>query len=355
MHLITDQSLVHNYAKMDEIPVVTQGQLHPNWVGLSTSNIKYKKFVKATDSEFCSVRNKSQQNSTVEDGALIRAFYDETISDKKSLKEKSCSDSVKSEVVCLSDSADSDIEEVDIDVNKKMLVAIQNSDLNTLKSLKGCDFNLTDEFGWTALEIACVIGQVEIVNFIKNRGGNIKNKDKIFRILIERGFDDVVSSLNHDANGVIEVVEIKDNNQERCDICGEMFDADLKKLHMSKITHQLSVKRMIKRNPGFVLNESSLGFQMMKKSGWDGVSGLGIHQCGKLFPVKTSLKKDRKGLNIGDRKHMRITHFGPMDVRSIERRGTKRKRLESKGKSKPKKDSIGNSFDHSLRVDLNDL
>jgi len=340
---------------MDEIPVVAQGQLHPNWVALSTSNIKYKKFVKATDSELCSVKTKSQQNSTIEDGAQIKAFYDETVSDKKSLKEKSCSDSVKSEIVCLSDSGDSDIEEIDIDVNKKMLVAIQNSDLNTLKSLKGCDFNLTDEFGWTVLEIACVIGHVEIVNFIKDRGGIINNKNKIFRILHEKGFDDVVSSLNHDANGVIEIVEIKDNDQVRCDICGEMFDADLKKMHISKITHQLSVKRLIKRNPGFVLNESSLGFQMMMKSGWDGVSGLGQDQCGKLYPVKTSFKKDRKGLNIGDSKCMKITHFGPMDVRSIEGRGNRRKRFESKGKSKHQKDRKGNSFDRSLRVDLIDL
>eukprot|EP00092_Neocalanus_flemingeri_P050666 GFUD01058650.1.p1 GENE.GFUD01058650.1~~GFUD01058650.1.p1 ORF type:complete len:141 (+),score=26.25 GFUD01058650.1:557-979(+) len=105
-----------------------------------------------------------------------------------------------------------------------------------------------------------------------------------------------------------------------------MFDVDQKAMHIAKISHQLSVQREnVKRNPGFGISETNIGFRLMKTSGWDGVSGLGDDQSGKLFPVKTIFKWDRKGLDSGDKKGARVTHFGPNDEESIVNRKYRKK------------------------------
>ena len=170
------------------------------------------------------------------------------------------------------------------------------------------------------MEIACVVGNPEIVKYLLGKGGYIKDNNKIFRILVEKGLTDIINILkNNGENGeVIELIDIDDAVLEQCKDCGEMFDTDQKALHIAKISHQFSIKRdCVKRNPGFGISETNVGFRLMKKSGWDGVSGLGDDQNGKLFPVKTILKQDRKGLDTGDKKKSRVTHFGPHDEESI--------------------------------------
>merc|ERR1719391_788067 len=100
-----------------------------------------------------------------------------------------------------------------------------------------------------------------------------------------------------------------------------MFDVDQAASHKAGIAHQLSLQQnaedQIKKNPGFILPESNVGFRLMKKRGWDGVSGLGQSGSGKLFPVKTTFKHDKRGLEVGCKKKMRITHFGPNDISSV--------------------------------------
>jgi len=199
------------------------------------------------------------------------------------------------------------------------LKAIQNCDFETLKSLKDCDFNCTDQYGWTALEIACVVGNPMIVNYLIEKGGYLQDIDKVFNILVDKGFTNIIDILgNHCDKPNAEVIDIDDAVLEQCEDCGEMFDTDEKALHIAKISHQVSLKRdYVKRNPGFGISEANIGFQLMKKSGWDGVSGLGDDQTGKLFPVKTILKQDRRGLDTGDKKKSRVTHFGPNDEESV--------------------------------------
>ena len=58
-------------------------------------------------------------------------------------------------------------------------------------------------------------------------------------------------------------------------------------------------------------NESNIGFKMLMKAGWDGVSGLGRNGHGRRSPVKTVVKNDRKGLGIGD------NHFVSKDKKSF--------------------------------------
>lgn len=56
---------------------------------------------------------------------------------------------------------------------------------------------------------------------------------------------------------------------------------------------------------------------MMKTLGWDGNSALGSKKDGKLYPIKTVLRKGRSGLGIAQ-DSARVTHFKPYDVQSIK-------------------------------------
>ena len=91
----------------------------------------------------------------------------------------------------------------------------------------------------------------------------------------------------------------------------------------------------------FVIPEANRGFQMMLSSGWDRKRGLGPSGSGKLFPVKTTLKRDRTGLGHESVKAAsKVTHFDANDVSSVadrrERRSTFDKRRKSKTLAKEK-------------------
>ena len=78
-----------------------------------------------------------------------------------------------------------------------------------------------------------------------------------------------------------------------------------------------NLKPTAERSQGVPLNESNIGFKMLLKAGWDGVSGLGRNGHGRRSPVKTVVKNDRKGLGIGDKKHMKNNHFVSKDKKSF--------------------------------------
>ncbi|KAK9705315.1 hypothetical protein RND81_07G047600 [Saponaria officinalis] len=44
------------------------------------------------------------------------------------------------------------------------------------------------------------------------------------------------------------------------------------------------------------LNSSNIGFQLLKKHGWKEGTGLGVSQQGRLEPVETYVKKNKRGL-----------------------------------------------------------
>lgn len=299
---------------------------HPNWAALSACHWNFKKFVKAKEQDSFTDQAATPRNQVL-DGEEIKAFYDDTIKNENFARHKFTAVIPKCEVIELSDNEEvSDIEIYDPDIDKKMLTAIQNGDFETLQRLRDCDYNCTDQYGWTALEIACVTGHTRIVNFILEKGGEIKNVNFI-KILEKSGLVDMLEILK--CRGVENEIEIIDSNHhselEQCDECGEMFDTNQKVLHRATIAHRLSLPgEYLRTNPGFGISESNVGFKLMKKSGWDGVSGLGDGSTGKLFPVKTILKQDRKGLDMGDSKKSRVTHFGPHDIRSVSRKYVKK-------------------------------
>ena len=76
------------------------------------------------------------------------------------------------------------------------------------------------------------------------------------------------------------------------------------------------------------------GYQLLRKGGWDGRSGLGVAKdgrgTGRVFPIKSVLKRDREGVQEGTKKSAKITHFAANDSESIKNAQT---RVQKRNKS----------------------
>ena len=335
--------------------------LHPNWVALATTKFQYKTFVRASepDKPTTGAEDEELKQENVS-GDATRQFYENLLNDENLMRRKpKLEPADKAELVELSD--DDDVELVDTDANKKMLVCIQNEDLVGLRHLSNCDYNLKDDYGWSPLEIAAVRGNCDIVRFLLDKDAKIHNHQRLYDALEKKDLHNVIQLMESYSED--SVIDLSDEEVilESCDDCGEMFEQGNEGGHKATIIHQLSLEKdgPRRRNPGFQLNEANLGFKMMKRAGWDGVSGLGEEARGKLFPVKTVFKHDRKGINIGDKKKMRITHFGPKDPDSVANR-RKRKAFNEKKVTKTlkrgsKSVTVCVSKDQTIREDIGDL
>lgn len=313
---------------MAENPNVT----HPNWVSLATCQIKFKKFVKGTADQEIKA-NKLKELGVKEEGEAVKRFYDELVNDPK--HENDTIDKVvktEDDIIEISDS-ECELEVVeDSRSTKQLLEAVQNNNIELLTRTNFCDYNTPDAYGWTPLEIACVLGHIQVVQFLLDKGGRIINVDRVNKILTEKGLTVVKDLLKkgyviEDDDDIIEFFPVENKEEEICDICGATFYKRNKVEHISSVTHQLSVERTeVSRNPGFGISETNLGFRMLLAGGWDGTRGLSEGQ-GRLFPVKTVLRhgRTRKGLTEGDKKQARVTHFGPGDTRSVINRKWKKK------------------------------
>merc|ERR1719383_299855 len=101
-------------------------------------------------------------------------------------------------------------------------------------------------------------------------------------------------------------------------------------------------------NPGFGISQTNKGYQMLRKGGWDGMTGLGERGKGRLFPVKSVLKTDRSGVQEGANKSAKITHFAANDKESVSNRVRVQKKI------KPSNEKLANR-EIFLRGALGDL
>ncbi|XP_057424509.1 uncharacterized protein LOC130718070 [Lotus japonicus] len=54
------------------------------------------------------------------------------------------------------------------------------------------------------------------------------------------------------------------------------------------------------------INSSNIGFQLLKKQGWKEGTGLGISEQGRLEPVETRVKNNKRGLGADKVKKMAV-------------------------------------------------
>ena len=83
-------------------------------------------------------------------------------------------------------------------------------------------------------------------------------------------------------------------------------------------------------------------------------SGLGPpgKESGKLFPVKTALKRDRHGLGL-EKTEKKVTHFEPFDVKSVKKpEKCKSERIERQSTVSKKMELRKKQKDRQLEIDF---
>jgi hypothetical protein len=309
-------------------------KLHPNWKALATVRLRPKIFIKSSgnENEDDTAEEESKKHSIQIDDSASRVYQEilqmpststTNVQLQKAPKKKT---KTKVEIVPFS---------------KELLfrLAMQNDTEGIEKHLKSCidpDLNATDSFGWTALMMAACEGASKSFLlllsyganlFIKDRSGNtaitLATKHNHKNILeIANNYNDIEQSSSSSSSESEE--EMEGNEKEFCGDCKIEISKRSSKSHKNSTVHLFSCKYNTSNTiKTFGIARSNKGYKMMKSFGWDGNSALGARQNGKLYPIKTTLRKGRTGLGI-KQTDARITHFKAYDVNAVMQRSQPR-------------------------------
>lgn len=141
------------------------------------------------------------------------------------------------------------------------------------------DINVCDQFSWTALMCASHSGQLNVVEFLLEKGATWKNcKDSNGNTALDlarlaKNFDVVDLLLRYD--GSVQTKKTRTMKNETvpkrvkswCSICEEQF-SDSKKVHQGSTMHLFNTQRKPQRT-FYYIPEENFGYQMMLKSGWN--------------------------------------------------------------------------------------
>ncbi|XP_034476969.1 G patch domain and ankyrin repeat-containing protein 1 homolog [Drosophila innubila] len=312
-------------------------ELHPNWRALTTLNVPLKRFLRAGTIE----QEKEEKKKHTIDGVSgdeVQKFYKEILQTPVSRKTINTSNNNNNNIARRA----KETPELPFDRNRYFRLAINNNvkELCQLLITNEEELNARDAFGWTALMMASCEGSVDSVTFLLQLGANTEVADKSGNTALE-----LAKRKNHEA--VVQMLEVSSRNREQSkmvDIDSERdlnaVDSDIKMPFYCEVcqrdynestwrTHQTSTVHRFNRNylpahklQKFNISAKNRGLQLMVKQGWDREHGLGPTQSGRLYPVKTVLRKQRTGLGI-EQSPARVTHFHEFDSSATCRRNAK--------------------------------
>eukprot|EP01147_Barroeca_monosierra_P000831 gene831-4111_t len=236
-------------------------------------------------------------------------------------------------------------------VTKRVFKFVQNNELVQLKTLMGenkSQFNptATDDYGWSILHVAASAGHLGMIQWlVSNIEGiplnqtdprqrtaadlaRVVGRDDIAMYLdsmeartVSENKDDSVQSRisnvennrdsqhlmrsarkgskkdSHADETIFPESDYRNNTGKQtwyCEVCNALQSGP-EQQHKASIIHQFNCQHPIVSHP-FLLTQSNKGYRLLKRLGWDEESGLGPIGTGKKQPVKTVLKRDRKGL-----------------------------------------------------------
>lgn len=205
--------------------------------------------------------------------------------------------------------------------------AIESNDLTFLKrNLHPDNINTVDEFGWTPLMSAAYSGNAEIVAFFLRLKAkrNIKDKSGLtaMNLALKNKFPNIVKLLSNDEkqkiinNSPVSAI-ITEKINFFCNVCNSNFENITKTQHETSIVHIFNTKPKVPA-AHYIVPKGNKGYQMLINSGWDEEHGLGPSGEGRKYPVKTTLKQDRKGFGLEEKTTPKITHFKPNDRLAIK-------------------------------------
>lgn len=314
---------------------------HPiNNLALTCSEVRLKTFVKENNERTVETKKQSKFKLAF-DGSEAKLAYDEIISlqsQRKSLPRKSKSKSKNyNEATNTFSKSSKTIVNVETNVTNvnKLFKAIELADVDFIRlNFNSENVNVTDQFGWTPLMSAAYSGHFDIVNYLLMLGADLKAKDKsgltAMDLAARKNHLHIMSFLKeHTQNNKKKVEKNKKSTNDSvhdtgstseqgfyCDTCKIFFKESSRNKHETSTLHVFNSKPKIS-NTFYGIPKQNKGYQMLLSTGWDEEGGLGPDGEGQKYPVKTILKRDRKGLGQAEKESARITHFKPQDVDAI--------------------------------------
>ena len=318
---------------------------HPNWRALASVSFHRKVFIKANEETSEKAKKNQQVQKRQLQGTEAKAFYQSVLDSEPEVHQK-----VKRPKKIPKEQKVSQFNFRQNDLFK----AAQNDDIDFVtKALKSKPeiLNFKDEFGWTLLMISSKAGSEKVVKHLVKLKANQEISDKSGRNCVKLAKNqDIRDILKGPKMAEIQPKKIENRNF-KCELCKvEKMTKSEHKIHQSSTVHQFKMES--EKNPDekkvhYVIPEANQGFQMMLKSGWKSNKGLGPKSSGKLYPVKTVLKNDRKGVGHPNEKNeKKVTHFAPFDASSVakkareERQSTLSKRVQDRKKNREKQKEI---------------
>lgn len=302
-------------------------ELHPNWRALTTLHVPLKRFVRAGAAEQEKGKvNKDLRTIDGVSGAEVQKFYQEILETPETKRKTINEDTAKKkkEVKPLQP----------FDKNRFFRLATSNNvhELCQLCISSEEQLNSRDVYGWTALMMAACEGAADVVAWLLQLGASTVANDKSGNTALQ-----LARRKGH--VGIVQLLEAADEPQGEeddeqrketdtaagvapfyCRVCQREYSESTWREHQTSTVHQFNMKSL----PAHRLNKFSIparnrGLQLMLKQGWDREHGLGPTQSGRLYPVKTVLRKQRTGLGI-QQSPARVTHFEAFDLNATKYR-----------------------------------
>lgn len=287
----------------------------------SLYNKPFKIFVTATDSDeglgSTPSGTKARHEINVPDS---KAVYEDVISSEPVVKEPPKPSEKPKKVI-----------EKQTPFNKyEFLKRCQENDTQSLSQMdlrKSDDLNVVDDFGWNGLMIAACSNAVDAFSFLLYKNINYEVTDRSGRSALalaeKKGHSQILDTFRGYVEEQRQVVE---NQQEdslkneslpkgfHCEICSMHFLETSRASHSTSVLHQFNSSQSSgqanRLNYGIPVRNA--GYQLMLKQGWN-TRGLGPDESGRLYPLKTVLRKPRSGLGTKQSDPGRVTHFKPHD------------------------------------------
>ncbi|XP_040571442.1 G patch domain and ankyrin repeat-containing protein 1 homolog [Lepeophtheirus salmonis] len=297
-------------------------------------------FVKAKDSDNkTSSINKGNSESNISNhfnGNEVRNFYDSLFSSSSNEDSNTVDEDDDIQIIA-------EITPTVVKFNIKDLFLAIDNDSDFIEDIikQGVDINVIDSYGWTPLMHAISSGNLRITQLFLNKGANpTLTKDKggwSCQSLAEKQGGEILRLISEGPHFITTPCSCLNETKPSydCELCHQTFED--KKVHTSSIIHNFRYNMHCDsskpKSTYYGISENNRGYELMLKKGWNPEKGLGPSCSGKLYPVKTVLKKDRSGIG-NTKERARVTHFGPGDISSVADR---RSRVNPKGNILSKK------------------
>uniref|UniRef100_A0AC35EQU6 G-patch domain-containing protein n=1 Tax=Panagrolaimus sp. PS1159 TaxID=55785 RepID=A0AC35EQU6_9BILA len=231
--------------------------------------------------------------------------------------------------------------------------AAATNDLSKCEELlnRGISINLTDFWGSTALICAAANGSNDIIEFLMENGADWKRKNRACftasDLARKKGFIEIAEYIesygNFNQEMDIEIVPTVASSSNFCEHCKQNFENI--QAHHCSIVHIVNTLQPPRPGYAYGISSSNVGYQILKETGWKEEHGLGKEGEGRKYPLKTMLKRDRKGLGL-DKLRPKITHFEPGDLDAIKAvpKATKRSYFKDLAERKKHEKAIDNKI-----------